>query len=155
MVIDGGSTDDTVNLAREWDVRVIHNERRDAESAKSLGFAQARGSYFMYLDADIELARPRWWKKILKPYEEDSNIVGAFTRFMPHRDQSWVDRCLSYQELHLDPMLEFLTPRITAFRVESASGYDVISLPCEFQHVLGALRVGCQSLDWVLLVFFR
>lgn len=107
MVIDGGSTDETMSLARAWDVRVIHNERRDAESAKSLGFKHAKGGYFMYPDADIKLARPNWWEKFLRRYEEDPSIVGVFTRSIPHRDQSWVDQCLSYQELHLDPMLEF------------------------------------------------
>lgn len=54
VLVDGGSTDDTVEVARRLrpDVRVIVEERRGKGIALRCGFAEARGDIIVMLDAD-------------------------------------------------------------------------------------------------------
>jgi glycosyltransferase involved in cell wall biosynthesis len=54
IMVDGGSTDDTVNVARTLrpDVRIIRQDRRGKGNALACGFAAATGDILVTLDAD-------------------------------------------------------------------------------------------------------
>jgi glycosyltransferase involved in cell wall biosynthesis len=53
VVADNGSTDGSPDLAAAAGARVIHEERRGYGSAYLAGFANARGTYIVMLDADL------------------------------------------------------------------------------------------------------
>ncbi|MCF0184968.1 MAG: glycosyltransferase family 2 protein [Bacteroidaceae bacterium] len=52
LVIDGGSTDDTLEIAAKYDATIMENPKRLPEFAKKQGFAAAKGRYCMFLDSD-------------------------------------------------------------------------------------------------------
>ncbi len=52
LVVDGGSTDDTVEIAKRYGCRIIKNPRTEPVYGKFLGYLAAPGRYIMYLDAD-------------------------------------------------------------------------------------------------------
>lgn len=54
ILVDGGSTDGSVETAREFrpDIRVVHQARSGKGDALALGFAAARGDVIVMLDAD-------------------------------------------------------------------------------------------------------
>lgn len=52
IVVDDGSTDDTVAIARGFDVRVISLSNRRAAAARNAGTYAASGEYIAYMDAD-------------------------------------------------------------------------------------------------------
>lgn len=52
MIMDGGSSDDTLKLAKKYGCRVIHNPKTEPVNAKFLGYHQAKGKYAIYLDSD-------------------------------------------------------------------------------------------------------
>lgn len=129
FVLDGGSTDRTVELAKQYPIIYMFNKKRDAESAKMLGFSHATGDLFFYLDADLDLACRDWFRRLLFPLMDDPNIAGSFTRFVPYADDPPLNRYLSYHELQLDPMLEYLCPRLSDIVTEDRDQYCV----CDFQ----------------------
>lgn len=129
FVLDGGSTDRTVELAKQYPIIYLFNEKRDAESAKVLGLSQATGDLFFYLDADLDLACKDWFHRLLLPMMDRPEIAGAFTRFVPYADDPPLNRYLSYHELQLDPMLEYLCPKLSDIVVEDRERYQV----CDFQ----------------------
>lgn len=52
LVIDGGSTDKTIEIAQNFGAKIIRNERRLPEIAKSIGLQQAQGKYIIENDSD-------------------------------------------------------------------------------------------------------
>lgn len=54
LLVDGGSTDDTVTLAEHGGLRVIHSERGRARQMNA-GAAQASGEVLLFLHADTQL----------------------------------------------------------------------------------------------------
>lgn len=58
MIIDGGSTDNTFEIAEKYDCEIIDNPKTDPASAKRIGMARARGRYLLTVDHDEVLINP-------------------------------------------------------------------------------------------------
>ncbi|MFC2000449.1 glycosyltransferase family 2 protein, partial [Chloroflexota bacterium] len=56
IVIDGNSTDSTVQIAREFTEKVFSDEGRGIAYARQLGARQAAGEYIAYVDSDVVLS---------------------------------------------------------------------------------------------------
>lgn len=52
LVVDGGSSDNTRQIARSYGCRIIHNSKILPGWAKYIGFKAAHGKYAMFLDSD-------------------------------------------------------------------------------------------------------
>lgn len=59
LVIDGGSTDATKEIANSFGCKVIYNEKVEPVYAKLLGVRNAKGKYLLTLDHDEVLTNPR------------------------------------------------------------------------------------------------
>ncbi len=55
LVIDGGSSDYTLNIAKNFKAKIIPNPKIDQVYAKKMGYNLAKGKYLMFLDSDEEL----------------------------------------------------------------------------------------------------
>lgn len=69
LVVDGGSSDGTPDLARNMGARVIHEARRGYGQACATGLATARGENVVYLDADGS-DDPRFLPALLAPLQQ-------------------------------------------------------------------------------------
>ena len=74
MVIDGGSTDQTINIAKKYKCRIIPNSKTDLIYAKHIGFLKARGQYLMYLDSDEVLENRNSLKIKLSAFKKDVRV---------------------------------------------------------------------------------
>lgn len=52
LIIDGGSTDTTIQIAKKFYCRIIHNSKVEPLYAKYLGYIHAKGKYIVYVDHD-------------------------------------------------------------------------------------------------------
>jgi len=58
LVIDGGSTDKTLEIAQEFHCIILKNEKKQQEYAKHIGIIESKADYLMFLDSDEVLNNP-------------------------------------------------------------------------------------------------
>ena len=102
LVVDDGSTDDTVNIvARYGDkVQLLTQKNQGSAAARNLGIRHARGKYIAFLDAD-----DAWWRHKIR-YQVDAMLAGnykmAYSRFIWWHPNE--------QGQHTQPVAEFAQP---------------------------------------------
>lgn len=134
LVIDGGSTDGTVTLAKKYSVRVVHNPSRDAESGKSIGIQSAKGEIIALVDADNELVENDWLLKMIEPLAADKNIFGVESPWYVRKGDPLMNQYVTL--LHIaDPLARRLHP---VMREENRGHYTVYHLKLGDTPVVGA-----------------
>lgn len=91
IVVDDASQDNTVSVVRQYDVKLIVQERNRGQSAaRNAGVAAATGEIVAFIDSDC-LADPNWLAE-LTPYFQDPRIalVGGYVG--SHFRKTWLDR---------------------------------------------------------------
>lgn len=76
LIIDGGSADNTLKIAKNYKCKVIHNPLKTAEAAKALGLKKASGKYIALIDSDNILPSRNWLSQMLLPFN-DPDIIGT------------------------------------------------------------------------------
>jgi len=99
IIVDDGSTDDTLDVARQFEsstVKVIHQENRGACRARNVAFGKCQGDYIQWIDADDLLAKDKIERQlyvadtITDPYILLTSAWGRFycrpekTKFRPN-----------------------------------------------------------------------
>jgi len=136
LVIDGGSIDNTVELAKNFPVKVIFNKNRDPESGNSLGIRAARGSILVFFAADHELASESWLRKMIRPFLEEDQIFGVKCSWLTEKNDPIINRYCTYLQI-ADPLARYLDAETTK-EVEERGDYRIIIATKEDPPVIGA-----------------
>jgi glycosyltransferase involved in cell wall biosynthesis len=80
LVMDGGSTDRTEDIVKSFGFKFLHNPLKLAEPGYVSGYAAATGDLFVHLAADNELRSADWLKEMVRPFQDDDHIMGAYCR---------------------------------------------------------------------------
>lgn len=104
IVVDGMSKDNTVKIAKNYNVRIIMNERRIVGNAMRLGVEEAKGEIIAMIVADLELPQKDWLRKMVSPFS-DSRVCGTLTYFGVCENHPMINRC--YHLMGGDPMINF------------------------------------------------
>jgi len=122
------TTDNTIEIAKKYPVKILSNPKKLAEPAKTLGFKHSTGDLFMYMDSDAELVSRTWFKDMSHPLMEDTELVGSFTRFVVNPKHKAFNRYVTFNPLQLWPMLAFLLPTVKEVTVDKKVNYDVVKV---------------------------
>lgn len=74
LVIDGGSTDKTIDIAQSYGAKIINNPERLPEAAKEIGLNSCRGEYALYVDSDEMFINKESLEKRIKIFRENNDI---------------------------------------------------------------------------------
>ena len=66
IIIDGGSTDQTLDIARMFTKRIYYDKGRGLGYARYLGVKLSRGDYVAYIDSDVVIPSPDFFKQLLE-----------------------------------------------------------------------------------------
>ncbi len=81
IVVDGGSKDKTVEVAKHFTDKVYQTQKRGIARGRNYGAQRANGDIFVFLDADVTFPT-RFAEKVLETFK-DPNVVGATCNIMP------------------------------------------------------------------------
>ncbi len=106
LVSDGGSTDQTIEIAASFGAKIIRNPEILHEPGKTLAAARAKGEIIFFTDADNILSDHMWLVHMTRPYRDDPTILGFLPQTLPAPDSNSLDQYLGY--LCTDPFTWFV-----------------------------------------------
>lgn len=77
LICDGGSTDNTIKIAKKYKCKIYNNKLKTAEAGKAVGLKNATGKYIAFIDSDNILPNNSWLSEMILPLEIDSEIIGS------------------------------------------------------------------------------
>ncbi len=93
IVLDGGSTDNTLKVAEQNDAKIYFNKLKTAEAGKALGVRKATGLICAFIDSDNILPNKLWLEKLVTPLVQDPEIlVSEPVQFTYRRMDFWLTR---------------------------------------------------------------
>jgi glycosyltransferase involved in cell wall biosynthesis len=88
IVADGGSTDDTIdivkNFSRSININLINNKLKTAEAGKAEGLRYAKNDIIGFIDSDNILPEKDWLRRMVRPFS-DSDIVASEPLYYTYR----------------------------------------------------------------------
>ncbi|UCE16622.1 MAG: glycosyltransferase [Candidatus Bathyarchaeota archaeon] len=81
IVVDGGSSDDTVKIAKKYANKIIISQEKSPSIQRNLGAKIAMGDILAFIDADT-VASKFWLKGIVKTFQ-DQSITGVTGPLLP------------------------------------------------------------------------
>ena len=104
IIADGGSTDDTLEIAKEFKVKIIQNREKFADIGVNLGMEHARGEIFMVLAADNIFRNSDALNKIVQIFENPS-ITAVFPKHAYKKEDTSYTK---YMNTFTDPANHFV-----------------------------------------------
>jgi len=98
LALDGGSSDDTKDVAKKLGAKVIYNPAKLPEGkgrGKWLGFRKATGDIVVFIDSDNKLVEQDWIKKMITPILTDKEVNFCICRMAVVNTDSLANRYLS------------------------------------------------------------
>ena len=77
IIADGGSTDNTLEIAKKYNAVVVPNKLKTAEAGKAAGLKVATGDLVALIDSDNILPTNEWLNEMVEPFKTNSEIVGS------------------------------------------------------------------------------
>lgn len=73
VIVDSGSTDNTLAIAESFDCRITHIKKKDFTFGRSLnvGCAFSRGDYLIFVSGHCVPASPTWLENLLAPLKDE------------------------------------------------------------------------------------
>jgi glycosyltransferase involved in cell wall biosynthesis len=97
IVVDGGSTDRTIQVAKEYAHKVLVELARPVGAARNIGAKQAEGEVLAFIDADT-IACEEWLEEIAGTFDSNPGAVGVTGPTLP------------YEGTHLDRIVYHVAP---------------------------------------------
>lgn len=134
LIIDGGSKDDTLEISRRFPVRILKNPKRLAEIGLAIGVKESKGDLIVVFAADNVLPTRLWLRKMIKPFQENEDLAGAFPFPEVNPHDSSMNRY--YSHIKTDPLTYFVFDsfgnRLKTYNpILSRNGYDIFVFPKE------------------------
>src|SRR3989344_5816402 len=98
LVIDGGSKDKTLEIAKEYPTKIFNNPKKHSEGkgmGKSQGFDRASSDFIILIDQDNVLLSKNWISSILKPLLKDKDVYISGSKLTLIKNDNLINKYLS------------------------------------------------------------
>lgn len=96
IVVDGGSEDTTLQIVKKFDCKIIGERTGRPEAATAIGYNAAKNEIIVNFPSDNIITDKDWLTKMVQPFIEQENIIGAYTlRYEYRREDTALNRCFA------------------------------------------------------------
>ncbi len=88
IVVDNGSTDNTIEICKSYGARALIKKGGTIASLRNFGAKSSNGDFIGFLDADC-IVPPDWLEKAFKYMRENNKAILGFRMLVP-QDSNWV-----------------------------------------------------------------
>lgn len=107
IIADGGSTDDTVKIARIYKARVLKNVLKTGEAGKAVGARKAKGELLAFIDSDNILPGKKWLMRMVEPFKDSEILASEPIKYSHRKSDPWLTRYFALLGMN-DPICLFL-----------------------------------------------
>lgn len=107
IIVDGGSTDETLAICNKFSVRVIIKKNLDSESAKAVGLKATKADVYCDMAADNYLPERDFIKKLMKPINQGDTDASYPERYYYDKNDSLLNRYFALMGVN-DPVALYL-----------------------------------------------
>jgi glycosyltransferase involved in cell wall biosynthesis len=86
IIADGGSTDRTLDVVRNYTDKIFLNSLKTGEAGKAVGIKHATGEIIAFIDSDNILPSKDWLRRMVEPFQ-DEEITAAGPLYFTYRTQ--------------------------------------------------------------------
>lgn len=122
LIIDGGSTDTTLGLARKYGASILHNPKRLAEYGVQLGVEQASGELLVVFAADNELVGDTWIQQVVAIFDNEPEIIALWGRLASGKNDPALNKY--FELIQSDPLNWFINRNLQDYITQSAINED-------------------------------
>jgi len=93
ILVDGGSTDKTLEIAKEFPVRIAYEPKKGRGNAYNRGLNEAKGDLVAFLDSDA-YALDSWLRIMVDELKEENGVAVVHCRLKAPQDCSFIQKCI-------------------------------------------------------------
>lgn len=123
LIVDGGSTDKTIEIAKQYKTKILLNSKRIAEYGKAIGIKQSKGDFFILMDSDNEIVERDWLVKMIYPMLENKNLFGVESPLSYDDKLSSLNRYFARMRI-ADPLAKCLASKPK--KIINKNGYAIL-----------------------------
>lgn len=107
LIIDGGSSDNTIKIAKEYTGKIYKNSLKTGEAGKAVGVKNAKNDLIALIDSDNILPSKEWLKRMVVPFRNKEIIGSEPWRFKYRTEDGFIDRYCALMGMN-DPLCYFM-----------------------------------------------
>ena len=92
VIADGGSTDNTLKIAKKYHCKIVNNKLKTAEAGKAIGLRKATGEFIALIDSDNILPDKKWLSDMLLPFSDPKIIGSEPISFTYRKNAGYIER---------------------------------------------------------------
>lgn len=117
IVADGGSEDNTVEIAKRFGVKVFHNEKKLADYGAKIIVKNATGDLLVVFAADNELGSEDWALKTAEIFERHPDVSAVWGRIISGKNDPPINKY--YELIQNDPFTFFMNKNLSDYLKEA------------------------------------
>lgn len=92
ILSDGGSTDNTLSIAKKYGAKIVSNPLKTGESGKAIGVRLAKGRIIALIDSDNVLPERNWLSTMVSPFDDKTIIASEPLHYSYRKSDHWLTR---------------------------------------------------------------